>query len=93
FFDDPAALAVKEIDNVDLVIYPNPSKGVFNLSSVTKAGKNYTVSVFDVVGNTVKKFDWNGNRTIIDLSNSPKGVYVVKISNDKETEVKKLIVQ
>jgi hypothetical protein len=93
FFDDASTLSINEVNKNNFVIYPNPSNGMFNLGSIKNDGKNYSVSVFDVVGNSVQQFHWDGNRVVLDLSTSPKGIYVVKISNEKETEVKKLIVQ
>lgn len=93
FFDNAAALSVNEIDKSSFIIYPNPSNGIFNMSMVDKAGKDYSVSVYDIVGNAVKQFSWNGNKTIIDLSTQPKGVYIVNVKNENENKNLKLVVK
>lgn len=93
FFDNAAALSVEEINHINLGIYPNPSSGVFTLNSGNSLYKNYTVSVFNIVGNLVKQFTWNGEKTTIDLTNCSKGVYIVKVNNKEEAEFKKLVIQ
>jgi hypothetical protein len=93
WFDDPTALSVKEPEKINFVVYPNPSKGVFTMIAGNREDKNYSVSVLDVIGNVAKHFDWNGQRTSIDLSSYAKGVYFLKVANTKKTEFKKLIVQ
>lgn len=94
WFDDPAALtSVSEIERLDFSIYPNPSNGAFIMSGGYLENKSYDVIVFDVFGHVVKEFSWNGEKTIIDLPNYAKGIYVVEVSDEKETLFKKVILQ
>ena len=93
WFDDPAALtSVNEIKHLSFSVYPNPSSGVFILSG-SLMNKNYTVTVLDVFGHAIKSLDWNGQKTTIDLSGWSKGVYLIEVRNENETEFRKLIVQ
>lgn len=92
WFDDPAALSVNEQDQLSFVIFPNPSSGMLNMGALS-TGKKYTVTVMNVLGNTVKKFDWNGQLIQLDLTSYSKGIYMVKVSDSKNTQVKKLVVQ
>lgn len=92
WFDDATILSVKTIDHINMAISPNPSSGIFNLSS-GKTNKNYFVTVTNIVGTTVKQFKWNGEKTAMDLSTYSKGVYIVKVNSDTETEFRKLVIE
>lgn len=92
FFDDASTISIDEIEHFDFGIYPNPSTGIFIMSAVN-VHKNYSVTVFDVVGNAVKQFNWEGQKTTLDLSNCSKGVYLMKVSDHKETQLRKVIIQ
>jgi hypothetical protein len=56
----------------ELSLYPNPSSdGYFNLSQVCKW------KVYSVVGNELK----SGHSNMVDLSENPKGVYLIKMKD------------
>ena len=93
WYDTPLALTSKDKDETAFAIYPNPSKGIFNIRVMNAPDKKFEVEVMDVVGNVVKQFAFSSTQTSFDLSKFAKGVYTVKISSDKKTEFKKLIVQ
>ena len=98
FFDntppDPDIQNIKEINkNYSITVFPNPSNGVFNLSSNNKPNTQCTVAIYNLMGNMVDQFMWNGENTIIDLSKLATGVYIMKVSNKDKFEVKKLIVR
>ena len=93
FFDNATILSVDEKDDANLIIYPNPSNGIFNLNSVKLTGETYIVTVYNIMGTTVRQFKWDGEKTVLDLTNAAKGVYIVKVNNDTHTEIKQLIVR
>jgi len=82
-------MAVSDLDKNVSSVYPNPVVDTFNvnLSSKFNAG-NVTVTVTDMAGKTVKTFGAAGSYNISEL---PKGVYVVKITDGKNTETKKIV--
>ena len=92
WYDDATALGVGELSHFMFGIYPNPSTGLFTMGAAS-IDKNYSVSVTDLLGNTVKHFTWNGQKTMLDLSGYAKGIYVVKVSDENNSEIRKLIVQ
>lgn len=86
-------LAVEEqTSNTDFVkIYPNPSKGVFNISALRNIN-NASIQVVDINGRVV----YSAKRTIqgtssIDLSNLKTGVYIINIKGDNFIKTAKLI--
>lgn len=68
------------LENLSLVIYPNPSEGRFivNLSL-----KDVEVKVFNNLGVVLLSEKIAGNTTEIDLSNKPSGVYILQIISNK----------
>ncbi|MCD4734756.1 MAG: T9SS type A sorting domain-containing protein, partial [Bacteroidales bacterium] len=75
-------------------IFPNPSKGVFNVV-VSNSGGTNELSVFNSQGNMVyKKTFINENQMgvfTIDLSPFDKGIYFLKLLSDDQLQMKKLI--
>ncbi len=71
-------LGVKEIkkESLELVIYPNPSNGVFTVASST--GETGQVQVFSLMGNLIL----TTNEQTFDLSNQPEGMYLVRSTLD-----------
>ena len=62
-----------------VLIYPNPSTGIFTISSSTN------IEVYNVVGELILS---ENNATSIDLTTAPKGMYFVKLNGAK---IEKLI--
>ena len=74
---------VKETEKIkdEFNIYPNPAN---NFIDVETEFKNYSVSVFDDMGNLILKEKTNQNKTRIDLSSFSNGIYFIQLqSNDK----------
>lgn len=88
-----AILSSPDIKLLDFNMYPNPIKNGtqinFNTSIVTK---NVKVSVYDVTGKEIHS--QNDDTRTINLSNTSKGVYLVKFILDNKTViVKELIIK
>lgn len=95
FYDNPPPIvSVEEInESFGLAIYPNPSNGVFNLTANIKRIQNCNVFIYNIMGDEIKKFNWNGENVNIDLKSYPSGIYIVKVSDGYNVEIKKLIIQ
>ena len=83
------ALAVSDVDKKVSSVYPNPVVDTFNvnLSSKFNAG-NVTVTVTDMAGRTVKTF---GAADAYNVSDLTSGIYVIKITDGKNTETRKIV--
>jgi hypothetical protein len=79
-----------EDENSILVIYPNPSEGLFNIEF---DGNISYYEVFDLKGNKIiDKTASSGNKaSVIDLSNSPTGVYMLVMNINGKTIKKKIV--
>lgn len=83
-------LSINENTLKDIKIYPNPSNGIINIQS--NQVDNYTIEVYDLVGNLIFKTTKQGNSTL-DLSGFVNGVYVVKISTKEDSVSKRIVIQ
>ena len=70
-------------DFPDIIIQPNPTKGIF-----TVKGENVKeVEIRTISGELISK----SNSTIVDISNEKSGFYLITITTNKTRVVKKLI--
>jgi hypothetical protein len=79
-----------ELNNI--VLYPNPSKGIFNIALGTI--EPTAIDVYDVTGKVVwskKDFSITNAEVSLDLSSVAQGIYFVKISADNQSTVKRII--
>ncbi|MEE2953665.1 MAG: fibronectin type III domain-containing protein, partial [Bacteroidota bacterium] len=80
-----------------LNIYPNPNRGIFNISFLSEEIDNFTISVVDAFGkivNVESKSNFIGEYTKqIDLSNYTKGIYMIQIRTTDSFISKRVIIQ
>ena len=85
------------LEKVKMLVYPNPVIDVVNIQFNAEQEGEYKVSLIDVVGKEVinqrTTFSEGENNVVLKTSHIPKGLYVVKISNDNQTEVSKLLIE
>ena len=74
----------------DIEIYPNPShNGIFNL-------KNYEsckISVYNLMGYLICEKIENIGENVLDLSQQPRGIYIIRLLSDKTKSIKKVVIQ
>ena len=76
--------------NNDIMIYPNPSTGLFTVSSLKHKVQN--IKVLNILGEEVLQSTINNQQTIIDLSGYRKGLYFVQITDENKNMVNRKIV-
>ena len=85
-----AALSINDVDNLDVIIYPNPVDGEFiTISSPINGVKN--IEIFDLNGRMVMNTTISGNT--LDLSSFNSGFYLIKVTIDDQTKVSKLVIR
>jgi transforming growth factor-beta-induced protein len=72
----PPATSTKITYLPNVSIYPNPSSNYINIQNIEGE-----YSIINMIGNTISKGTLRNNK--IDISNFSNGVYIVKISNQK----------
>ena len=77
----------ENITNDKIKIYPNPTKGLFNIESQLEL--NY--SIYDYSGKEIITGKKDGNIQLLDLSNFKSGIYLIKLFNNQEQFISKII--
>lgn len=82
-------LATDDFTSINfLKVYPNPSKGIFNLKFDTVVDFQY--EVYNLLGQAIKKGSSSGNQQQIDLSGSAEGIYLLKLTDRTSNKTKNL---
>lgn len=88
-----SVLAVSEENNAvsenNISLFPVPAKNFFEIDYHGNKVKNFTVEVIDLSGKVVIKF---ANKTRIETDGLVNGNYLVKVTDDEKSSIKKLII-
>jgi cyclophilin family peptidyl-prolyl cis-trans isomerase len=71
-------------------VSPNPSNGIFKFSNLEK---DNSIEIYDITGKVIYKTIAKNNTQTIDLGNKDRGIYFFKISQGKQFQQGKLIIQ
>jgi len=83
-------VGINEINHSsDLKIYPNPTKD--NITIETNLNNEQRLEIINLIGQTVYTTNINNKKTLINTSAFANGVYILKLSSDKETVVRKFV--
>lgn len=72
-----------------LIIYPNPANSKITIESQ----QHELIEISNIQGQLIKTLAIKGNKTNVDISTFPSGVYIIKAKTDEGIAVKKLIKQ
>jgi hypothetical protein len=87
------ALATAVFDKSTLVMYPNPSNGIYTLQT-NEMNTAKSICIYTILGQKIHDAVISSNETIIDISNQPKGVYLYKVFGEEgETKSGKLVIE
>jgi hypothetical protein len=73
-------------------VYPNPNNGMFTVN-IPDFNSTTTITVVNVIGETVLKQNVTSEKTQINLNDLSNGIYLVKIDNNQTTQIYKIIKQ
>jgi lysyl endopeptidase len=80
----------EDLDN-NFNIYPNPTKGIVNIS--TQSTNPFTVKIYDILGKVVFQNQKESKKEVqIDLSTINKGIYIISIVSENEQFVQRLVI-
>jgi len=80
----------------DFTIYPNPSKGNFNIQFDNSTSNEISVSVYDMRGRTIFANKYTNEAVFnenIQLNNAQSGVYLVTVTDGSNKIVKRIIIE
>jgi hypothetical protein len=78
---DAVTSDVNELEDINVLIHPNPSNDAFNIIIRSFDGVNYTI--YDVMKREVQKGKFSSLNETIYLGQEPNGVYIILLSNPK----------
>ena len=84
-----SSIGVDKMSTFNYAIYPNPSKGKFNISGLQS---KTTIRVLDVSGKILLTKMMNADGSI-DLSEFSKGIYLLELRNNESSEVQKIVIE
>ncbi len=89
----PAVIINPETTESVFTLFPNPSTGRFTLlMKETDETSTINIEIFDMMGEKILQTQLFGqNQHEFDLTNSPKGIYILRILNGKQASIEKLI--
>lgn len=85
-----ACVGFSELQDGKITLFPNPSNGFFTLNTEISEG---TMEIIDLSGKTVFKQNITGANSVIDATQLSKGMYFIKLQNNKQSLVEKLIIR
>ena len=91
----PCSLGIDEEElDASISIFPNPSRGEFNISNTSLINLDKVV-IYDVRGRLMSEYDMKNSARVktINLSSVSKGVYFVKILSERAEITKKILIQ
>jgi PKD repeat protein len=72
-------------------IYPNPANEIFNIDFKSNEMVNATIEIFDGIGKLVFMEQLNTNSSTISLNQFAKGIYTIRVKNDSNYFISRLI--
>ena len=82
----------KLIQNFEVSMYPNPSNGPISIKALQS--DDYTIDVYNLTGKLILHKNYiSSNLVQLNLAGNTSGIYLIKISNQESSIVKKLILK
>ncbi len=84
----PVSVNEQSLDS-RLTVFPNPSNGIFHVQQFDAQTMNW--EVYDIFGRKIWSLN-NVQNPVIDLKESPKGVYILRFNDGNKHGVKRLVI-
>ncbi len=75
--------------NSNLKLYPNPTEGQVNIEFTNLT--NPALNITDVNGRVLDNQNLNNKKSIINISNLPKGIYIFKVYSNEGVSTQKIV--
>lgn len=87
------ASAEKEVSELGVQIFPNPTTDILNIQIANNELINTFIEISNLEGKTLKTLLMNEQNMSIDVSTLPKGMYILRVKNDGKNQIKKFVKQ
>jgi len=89
-------VGLKNTNNPDRInIFPNPTSGIINISYYSDNSKSINLKFFDLTGREMKKQFIEAlpglNNFTVNIENFTSGIYFLKLTDEKESVIKKIV--
>lgn len=91
-FDNNTAVGIQARETISFNFYPNPTLDVVNYTLKGNSGATH-IQLFDASGKLIMARSEAGNRGTLDLKALPTGIYTVRIIDNDETRVERIVRQ
>jgi hypothetical protein len=93
FITQASDVGINEInaDSNTIAVYPNPATNNITIDVSATLNMPATIEILNIQGQLIKTIVTNSNKTDIDISAFPSGMYFVKVKTEKRTEVRKFM--
>jgi predicted glycosyltransferase len=85
------SLGIEKEINSGISIYPNPSNGLFILKGNASNSKLQHVKVLNTMGSVIFSSNTTQSNIVVDIQNSPSGVYFIELHFNSGKEVFKVV--
>ena len=86
----PCRVGDEAVSDFEATLYPNPASDELNIVFYSLSG-NESMKIFNAVGETVLKFQFQNIESKIDISALPAGIYFTEIISGEQKKILKLI--
>ncbi|MDA9261984.1 T9SS type A sorting domain-containing protein, partial [Flavobacteriales bacterium] len=78
---------------IDFGLFPNPTSNIINIQLDNNIYRKNSMSIYNLLGELIETKRISTSRTVIDVSNYPKGVYLINVKSEQGSKTKRFIVQ
>jgi N-acetylneuraminic acid mutarotase len=94
-YDPSAITGIVEVSKENIFLYPNPTSGRFIIKNIEPQMTKCKLEIFNILGRKIYSIS-NYNQRIsneIDISNAPKGFYIIKIHDGEKFYSEKIVIR
>ena len=85
----PQSVQLINMSSTDIILSPNPTNGLIKIQNVNVGS---AVRIYNILGDDIKVEQLlNANTVQLDLSDMPKGIYMVEIKSNSSRITKKVV--
>ena len=95
-FDPCSGIQSLESGQLSVRTFPNPSQGIFTLEVTNLQNQDMELTISDIQGKEVSRDHISGSLAFtkqVDMSTSPKGVYILKVQAGSRIHIQKVVLE